>query len=403
MQTTFTVMKNCLLAASLLFSSTLLAQTWLTKTAVPVGKHHPISFALNGKGYAITGTDSTGQPTDGAFEYNPITDSWTALTDFPGLARSYGIGTTANGKAYLVFGATSSSYFKDFWSFDPSTGVYTQLANCDCSSRRHPAMISIGNRIYVGLGNDAFGDKNDWWMYSIDDNTWTQIANLPGAARHHPYMFNAGGEVFAGLGHGGPTIYRDWYKLDTSLNTWTTMSQFPGEARVAGTQFSIDGYGFILSGDGDNHSYMDTGELWRYNPANDTWLELTPHPGKSRWAPGSFVINDDIFFFGGVNRYTNTYPADLLSFDISAATVGIEEGLVESTYAYPNPASDFISWEYQQTVTKVVLVNMLGQHIVSSASGAKHMDVSNLSSGLYYVRFYAHHNLLKTSKVLVEH
>lgn len=237
-------MKNCLLAASLLFSSTLLAQTWLTKTAVPVGKHHPISFALNGKGYAITGTDSTGQPTDGAFEYNPITDSWNALTDFPGLARSYGIGTTANGNAYLGFGATSSSYFKDFWSFDPSTGVYTQLANCDCSSRRHPAMISIGNRIYVGLGNDAFGDKNDWWMYSIDDNTWTQIANLPGAARHHPYMFNAGGEVFAGLGHGGPTIYRDWYKLDTSLNTWTTMSQFPGEARVAGTQFSIDGYGF---------------------------------------------------------------------------------------------------------------------------------------------------------------
>ena len=139
------------------------------------------------------------------------------------------------------------------------------------------------------------------------------------------------------------------------------------------------------------------------NPANDTWLELTPHPGKSRWAPGSFVINDDIFFFGGVNRYTNTYPADLLSFDISAATVGMEEGLEESTYAYPNPASDLISWEYQPTVTKVVLVNMLGQHIVSSASGAKHMDVSNLSSGLYYVRFYAHNSLLKTSKVLVQH
>ncbi|HAK70267.1 MAG TPA: hypothetical protein DCM15_02715, partial [Cryomorphaceae bacterium] len=112
-------MKKCLLALLLLSSTTLLAQSWVAKTDVPTGRHHPISFALNGKGYAITGTDSTGQPTDDAFEYNPVSNTWNVLSDFPGLARSFGIGTTANGKAYLGFGATTTSYLKDFWSFDP--------------------------------------------------------------------------------------------------------------------------------------------------------------------------------------------------------------------------------------------------------------------------------------------
>ena len=91
------------------------------------------------------------------------------------------------------------------------------------------------------------------------------------------------------------------------------------------------------------------------------------------------------------------------SFNVVEAAAGMVEFEQNDFTIYPNPASDLISWEYQPTVTKVVLVNMLGQHIVSSASGAKHMDVSNLSSGLYYVRFYAHNILLKTSKVLVQH
>ncbi len=396
-------MKTNLLILLALFSSTAYAQTWNTQANIPEGKHHPITFALNGKGYSLTGTDSTGQPTDGVFEYDPVTNAWSVLPDFPGLARSYGIGTTADGKAYFGFGATNSSYLKDFWSFDPTSGTYTQLASCDCSSRRHPAMISTGNRIYVGLGNDAFSDKNDWWMYNIANDTWTQLANLPGPARHHPYMFNAGGELFAGLGHSGPTIFNDWYKLDTASNTWTTMNPFPGEGRVAGTQFNSNGYGFILSGDGDNHDYMDTGEMWRYNPENDTWLQFPPHPGKSRWAPGSFVINDVIYFFGGVNRYTVTYPRDLVSFDITAATIGLEEEAMEKTYAYPNPAKEIISWENDASVNSVRLVNLLGQQVAMSPADANQMNVSHLKGGMYFIQFHSSNKVLKTSKILIHH
>ena len=396
-------MKKYLLIALSLFSSTSFAQSWVAKADAPQGKHHPITFALNGKGYSITGTDSIGQATDDVYQYDPITNSWNVLPDFPGMARSFGIGTTANGKAYFGFGATNTAYLKDFWSFDPDNGTYTQLASCDCSSRRHPAMISIGNNIYVGLGNDEFSDKKDWWVYSIKNNVWTQIADLPGPARHHPYMFNAGGQVYAGLGHSGPTIYRDWYKLDTALNTWTQMNQFPGEGRVAGTQFNMNGFGFILSGDGDNHNYMDTGEMWRYNPADDSWLQFPSHPGKSRWAPGSFVINNEVFFLGGVNRFTNTFPKDFVSFDMSAATLELEKEQLEKIYFFPNPANNIISWENNEAITQVILIKSIGQRVISIPKTANKMDVSTMENGVYFLQFYSRNGIIKTSKAIIQH
>ncbi len=215
-------------------------------------------------------------------------------------------------------------------------------------------------------------------------------------------MFNAAGEVFAGLGHSGGTIYKDWYKLDTALNTWSAMNQFPGEARVAGTQFNLGEYGFVLSGDGDDHNYMATGEMWRYQPSTDTWKEFPPHPGQSRWAPGSFVINNNIYFFGGRNRFTNEYPSDLWKFDMAAATVGIEEEVLSNTYAFPNPATEVLYWEYDKSITELKVYNIMGQLVLSSAADAQQLDIQALNGGLYLVQFFAKSKVIKTSKILIQ-
>lgn len=396
-------MNKFLLAASVLFSSTLFAQSWVPLANAPIGRHHPISFSLDGKGYAVTGTLVNGDPTNDAYTYDPVLNTWTAIANFPGTARSFGIGTVANNLAYIGFGATNTQYLNDFWSFDAATGTWTQLADCGCSGRRHPAMISIGTKIYVGLGDDATGDRNDWWMYDIAANTWSQITSLPGPARHHPFMFNTGGEVFAGLGHSQGVIYRDWYKLDTIANTWSAMNQFPGEARVAGTQFSFNGYGFVLSGDGDNHSYMTTGEMWRYNPNTDTWLQLTSHPDESRWAPGSFVIDDEVYFFGGQNRFNNTFPNDLWKFDLAAVTVGLEEQVLTNTVVYPNPANEFIFWENDESILDVRVYNTLGQMVLSGDVQEGQLATKSLNNGMYLVQFYTKDKRIKTTKVLIQH
>ncbi len=380
-------MKKLLALALSLITTFATAQSWQPMANLPSGRHHPVSFALNGKGYAVTGTNSFSSPTKDFYQYDPASDSWSTLNQFPGLARSFAIGIALNGKGYLGFGATQSQYLNDFWSYDPQLDKWTQLSSCPCSGRRHPAMVSIGDKIYVGLGDDATGNLRDWWMYHVPSNSWTQLINMPGAARHHPFQFQAGGYVFAGLGHGGPNVYNDWFKLDTATNSWSFMQDFPGEGRVAGTQFDWNGDGFVLSGDGDNHSYMSTGEMWRYRAASDSWTQFPPHPGISRWAPGSFVIGDEVFFFGGYNRANSTYPQTAFKFDLAAATVSLGEEEADPLSVYPNPAGDMIYWETHENITEVHILGALGKLVLTIPARAGKLDISTLSDGIYLLKF----------------
>ena len=79
------------------------------------------------------------------------------------------------------------------------------------------------------------------------------------------------------------------------------------KARVAGTQFERGGLGFVLSGDGADHRSMATGELWAYNATTDSWAQLPPHPGPSRWAPASFVLDGYVHLYGGLERRPGCY------------------------------------------------------------------------------------------------
>ncbi|MDB4060386.1 T9SS type A sorting domain-containing protein [Vicingaceae bacterium] len=402
-------MNKILLFSLFLFSSSLMAQTWDRKTNIPSARHHPITFSINGIGYSVTGTSSANVPTKDFYDYDPASNSWSTLPLFPGLSRSFGIGTVApNNLAYIGFGTSSTQFLRDLWSFDASDSSWTRLADCPGSARRHPAMISIGNRIYVGLGDSPTGNLNDWWMYDISTNSWTQTANLPANGRHHPFMFNASGSVYAGLGHGNignrGVIYKDWYKLDTASNTWTAMSDFPGEARVAGTQFTAYGYGFVLSGDGDDHSFMQTGEMWRYDPSTDIWTQLPSHPGNSIWAPGSFVINNEVYFLGGLNRRLNFFPKNVYKFMLLDPT-GIEEEqeILANTFVYPNPANAEISWKSDISVTDVRIYNSVGQLFQTANAMVGEVDVNNIADGLYFVQFFNKNELVKTSKVLIQH
>eukprot|EP00978_Attheya_sp_CCMP212_P013570 scaffold34059_cov44-Attheya_sp.AAC.1 len=79
--------------------------------------------------------------------------------------------------------------------------------------------------------------------------------------------------------------------------------------------------GFVLSGDGDDHGHMATGEFHVFDPsfkpssgtATGRWRSLSrPHPGRSRWAPGSFVVWDtaQVYFSGGYDHRCPTIPHD---------------------------------------------------------------------------------------------
>ncbi|MDP4844121.1 MAG: hypothetical protein NWR83_06635, partial [Salibacteraceae bacterium] len=47
-------------------------------------------------------------------------------------------------------------------------------------------------------------------------------------------------------------------------------------------------------------------------PTSDSWTQMPSHPGISLWAPGSFVIDDTVYFFGGESRQSFAIQSNLM-------------------------------------------------------------------------------------------
>ena len=288
------------LCCAIVFSSQ--AQSWTSVSPLPDGfvSNHSFGFALNDMGYLVGGETTSGY-SNAFYQYDPASDAWTALPDFPGEPRGYTIGDTWNGEAWFGFGQSNSGALNDLWVYNPETETWTEKASCPCSARTHPAFIAEAGKVFVGLGGGPSGDTNDWWEYDIASDSWSEKPDFPASERHHPYQFGIDGDVFVGFGHHAADIFNEWYKYEPATEVWTEMATLPAEGRVAGSQLAHNGMGYALSGDGDDHSSMETGELWQYDPEADAWNQWPSHPGMSRWAPASFIINDEMYLINGMS------------------------------------------------------------------------------------------------------
>jgi len=345
---------------AVLLASCTLAQTWVRKSGydgIAHGRHHPITFANETHGFLLTGGTWYDYETSTFLMYEEETDTWTDLTTdaaFPGVARSFAYGVALNEgnnpKAYLGLGINSGSgtYLTDWWEFDMQTHDWRRLAEFPGDGRRHPAMNPVDGmgEIHVGLGDGSGGNLKDVWCYNIANNQWTQMEDIPSIARHHPYYFGFGTQSYMGLGHSYEGIERDFFRYEHGA--WHDEVHFASydaegtlvttEARVAGTQFQMTvpdhgPIGLVLSGDGDDHSTMATGEFHVFYPGGQSksgggsydraqgyWRELPAHPGVSRWAPGGFVMRGTtrVYFTSGYDRYNQNLHNDLWMIDIAS-------------------------------------------------------------------------------------
>lgn len=359
------------------------------------GRHHPVTFSINGYGYVMTGTASNGSILKDVQRYDPEENRWEQMSDFPGSARSFSYAVVEGGKAYIAFGLSpGGSTLNDLWSYDPDTDAWTRLANCTCSGRVHPAFLALNGKLYVGAGS-ASSNLKDFWEYDIDTDTWTRLLDFPSTARHHPYHFAINDKVYIGLGHGSQTIngeiiYRDFYGYDPIEGEWERIADIPGQGRVAGTQFSHNDKGYVLSGDGEDHWTIATGEFWQYDPQVDLWEELPPHPGNSLWAPGSFVIDDNVYFLGGYHNNFASFPTDVWTYNMGEPSTSTTDVEAPSTIdVFPNPAIDAITLQMNGNIiarSDLKIMDINGNIIHKIENYNEHsIDVSHMVPGIYFI------------------
>ena len=182
------------------------------------------SFSIGSKGYVGLGkvwqNPSFGEKND-FYEFDPQLNKWTQLQDFPGAPREGAVGFSMNGKGYIGLGNYSESgsyktiYFKDFWEYDPATDNWTRLPDFPGEGRSNPIGYGINGCCYIGLGG-----INDFYKYDVNNKTWTILNYLPGAVRHTPLSFYVGSDIYYGGGSGGnSTTYADVWKYSTGSVT----------------------------------------------------------------------------------------------------------------------------------------------------------------------------------------
>ena len=373
------------------------AQDWEQVASLPDEfnqTHHSFGFGLDGKGYIVSGLSSQADENSHFYQYDPVSNEWTRLEDFPGGARAYAIGDIWNGKAYFGFGTDGNNRLQDLWVFDPADRTWTQLESCPCVGRSHPALIALNGKIFVGMGSTDDGNAKDWWEYDMASNSWTQKPDFPAPARHHPYQFGIGEYVYAGLGHGDGFISNEWFRYDPLTETWLQVANLPSQGRVAGTQFSHNDIGYVLSGEGEDHRSMPTGEFWAYHPDLDIWEELPPHPERSRWAPASFILDGEVYVINGQTRLDlgdSYFQTTVYKYDLEWEAVNVE-GFVKSEtvfQAFPNPFSDALNlkWNVEiQTKDAAIRVFDIHNRLLFETNGLQDkIDLSTLPNGLLHV------------------
>lgn len=180
------------------------ADSWTQAASFPPGpRYNTWQFVLNGIAYVGGGNSggASGPFHDDAYQYNPITNTWSTGYAIPDQGRHGAIGFTLNGRGYVVCGRENSLQFiQDFWCFDPLTNSWNALQSFAGSGRSSPLVFTYYNDVVVGCGRDGSINYYDAYIYEPTTNSWATIPDYPGATAMAGTSFSIGNRSFGGLG-----------------------------------------------------------------------------------------------------------------------------------------------------------------------------------------------------------
>lgn len=319
---------------------------WTQKANFPLaGRQYQCGFSINHKGYYVFGCGSSFANSTTVAEYNPATNTWVQKADFPGSPRFSSHVFVIDSFAYFISGAlwsgAPSDYncYNDVWKYNPYTDTWTQLGNFPGTGRYQAFAFAYGGKGFFGLGIATdLSYLTDMWEYNPSTDTWTQKTSFPGTVRKSGMMFNIQRYGYVGMGYDNTiTPLSDVWRFDAINNTWTQMNNFPGEARCWLSSFSMNANGYVVTGRLLNTG-ADTKEFWQYNPSDDTWTALPDFGGAARSTSCGFSLDGKIYC--GMGYGNSSYLLDFWEF---SPTAGIEETTIGTDVQmklFPNPLNE---------------------------------------------------------------
>jgi N-acetylneuraminic acid mutarotase len=245
---------------------------------------------------------STVSPTSASAPLALASNSWTKRAGVPGAHSEFAVGTAPNaaGQSLVyVFGGESQDGF---------TGEVTYIYNVATNAWRTSGVFvdashmngvgKIGNRLYFTGGYSFRGaDIHIWnktWAYEPSTNRLFQKAAMPKATWDGTTgVIDGKLYVLTGMCSGEATDpghcesfrpIRQLYRYDPAMNTWSTRRPAP-HFHTSGAAGVINGKFYVVGGSGQG-AYLDV-----YDPATNTWQTRAPIPTPGQRLFGAVLQN----------------------------------------------------------------------------------------------------------------
>lgn len=184
---------------------------WYQRINFPRVIEEGIGFSILSKAYAGLGGANILDYRNDFYEYDPSKNKWKQLNDFPGAPRRGSIGFSMNGKGYAGLGykdigSYNKGYYNDLWEYDPSTDEWTRLPDFPGEARQDAIGFGINGVIYVGMGK-----INDFYKYDLKTKEWSTLNYISGGSRVHAFSFCIDSAIYYGGGM-SPNLASDMWK-----------------------------------------------------------------------------------------------------------------------------------------------------------------------------------------------
>ncbi|MEN0048915.1 MAG: T9SS type A sorting domain-containing protein [Bacteroidota bacterium] len=196
------------------------SDTWTQLPDLPfIARTFSTAFAIDGKGYVGLGGNFTFSREDGMdeplflddfYQYDPATGEWTEVASFPGGDRWRAFSFVIDGQAYVGGGDLSNPEIEDFrdtYRYDPATDTWTAVADFPSLWGIGGFHFSLDGKGYVNEGMRAvdffYEHKNDLLEYDPATDTWSYASTIIGPQWGRLYSFMTTYEGKAYVGGGG--------------------------------------------------------------------------------------------------------------------------------------------------------------------------------------------------------
>jgi N-acetylneuraminic acid mutarotase len=274
--------------------------------------------AAAGKIYVITGYEAVGggglTVTNSVMAYDPASDSWTEVADFP-VPMNHGNAGVVNDKIYVagfyVNGMTEAT--AQVFEYDPSTDDWTEKQAMPAGTERGAGCVAVHEgSMYVVGGARNGGSVATVTRYDAAANTWETLPDLPEQREHCVAGAIDGVLYVAGGREDSITNIQDTtWAFDVIGNEWVEkVPLMPSRGGLAGAV--LGGRLIVFGGEGNPMSGTNGifDSIDAYEPTSNSWEKLgvmdIPRHGY-----GAGVLNGKIYLPGGATRQGGAASANV--------------------------------------------------------------------------------------------